>query len=132
MPVVVIHTVYKYDVIYNEDCLFVYMDHSKQKGDPSVNTALRGNSNTIPLLVKKSSGREPESYYKDNEFHIFKQEFDKSWSVINNHLTAGSVVILCRESVDNEDFNMPKIQQHSPKVHDYIEKNMANLFTRYR
>lgn len=126
------HTVYSHDVLDNRNCLFAYMDHSKQKGDPLVNTILRDGNNTTPILVKKFSGREPESYYKDNEFHIFKEEFDKSWSVVNNYLTEGGVVILCRESVDNQDFSMITIKKHSTKVHDYIEKHMTNLLKRYK
>ena len=132
MPIVVMHTVYSHDVLDNKNCLFVYMDHSKQKGDPLVNIVLRDGSNSAPILVKKFSGREPESYYKDNEFHVFKEEFDKSWSVVNNYLADGGVAMLCRESVDSQDFSMINIKRHSTKVHDYIEKHMTNLLKRYK
>lgn len=132
MPVVVLHTVSSNDILDNKGCMFAYMDHEKQKGNPIVNTMLRNYSNVAPIIVKKSSGTEPKSFYKDDEFHVFQKQFDKTMSVVNNHVIGGGTVIMCRESIDNEDFNMEEIKKHSPQAYKHIDKHLNNFMKRHK
>ena len=132
MPLVSMYKVTNNDLIDNKDCIFIYLDHKRKIGDPPVNADFRHAENAYPIIVKKYSGTKPESFFSDAELGVFQGEFDPTFSKIVSILRSGGTGILCRESMEHDDFSPILIREHSKKVHDYMHDAMIKFYSQYK
>ena len=84
MPLISMFFVTDNDVLDNSNCIFIYADNRKQSGDPSVNNKFRNMANAYPIILKNYGGSEAASYWKDDDFEVFRNEFTHSMDIIRN------------------------------------------------
>ena len=134
MPLISIYKLSDADLHDNKNVLFVYADHRKQVGDPDVNHRFRDMANALPLVIKKHGGTSPESFWKESELDAFKNEFTNSYDKIikvlggTNERVYG---VLCRESLDHDDFSIDRIKEHSVEVYKHVAFTLSRFHTRY-
>ena len=134
MPLISIFKLSDADLMENKNVLFVYADHRKQNGSPDVNVRLRALPNGLPLIIKKHGGIEPNSFWKDDEIDAFKNEFTDSLEKITSALTNNNervYGVLCRESLDHDEFSIDRIREHSVEVFKHVAFTLSRFHTRY-
>ena len=134
MPLISIFKLSDADLMENKNVLFVYADHRKQNGSPDVNDRLRALPNGLPLIIKKHGGIEPDSFWKDDEIDAFKNEFTDSLEKITSALTNNNervYGVLCRESLDHDEFSIDRIREHSVEVFKHVAFTLSRFHTRY-
>ena len=128
MPLISMFFVTDNDVLDNSNCIFIYADNRKQSGDPSVNNKFRNMANAYPIILKSYGGSEAASYWKDDDFEVFKNEFTHSIDNIRNLMRRNAVGILCRESIDHDIFSPATIKDYSVQVHDLMLSSLHSLY----
>ena len=134
MPLISIFKLSDADLMENKNVLFVYADHRKQNGSPDVNHRFRDLPNGLPLVIKKHGGLDPDSFWKDNETDAFRNEFVPSLEKITNVLSENHervYGVLCRESLDHDEFSIDRIREHSVEVYKNVAFTMSRFHTRY-
>jgi len=131
MPLVSIFNIVEADILENKDCIFIYADNKKQAGLPFTNGRFRVLANAFPIIVKKSGGHAPESYWKDEEFILFKNELRRSLEVIEKILSVGTVGILCRESLDHYQFSVDTISSYSKEAKEHLLNELSSFYSRF-
>lgn len=131
MPLVSIFNIVEADILENKDCIFIYADNKKQAGLPFTNGRFRRLSNAFPIIVKKYGGQDAGSYWKDEDFILFKNELRSSLEVIEKILSTGTVGILCRESLDHYQFSVDAIASYSKEAKEYLLNELDSFYSRF-
>ena len=131
MPLISMFFVSDNEILDNQNCIFIYADNRKQSGDPAVNNKFRNMDNAYPIILKKYGGSESASYWKDEDFEVFRNEFTKALDNINSYLRRNATGILCRESIDHDIFSAATIRDHSVLIHDYMRPRLHTFYLNF-